>query len=658
MKRDVTISVLLAAATLAVYGPVGGHGFVAFDDMAYFSDNPPVRQGLTWEGVGWAFTTGHVANWHPVTWLSHMVDCQLFGLNAGAHHLVNVLLHIANSVLLYGVLKRMTSAVWPSALVAALFAWHPLHVESVAWASERKDVLSTFFWILTMAAYGRYTRRPGWRTYVWVLLWFALGLMAKPMLVTLPFVLLLLDYWPLGRLTWAGGAADGRRWGGLLAEKIPLFVLSLASSVVTLAVQSHGGAVKSVVWFPWGVRVANALVAYAVYLAKTLWPAHLAAFYPYQPIATWQWVLALAVLGAISLVAICLAARRPYLIVGWLWFLGTLVPVIGLIQVGTQALADRYTYVPLIGVFVMVAWAGGDLAAGGRGRRLVVSVVAGAALAGCLVVTWFQVGYWQDTVSLFERAVRVTHDNARAHRILAKALHDQGQLERAIAHYREALRIEPDEAKAYTNLGRALRKQGQLDAAIAQFRKALRLEPDDAVTHAHIGVALHQQGAWGEAIEHLQTAVRQGHPDESYVRYHLGRALRHNGQFEEAVAQYQAAMRLTPDRPFAYSDLAWLKAVCPEAEIRDTAEAVRLAEQAVVLAQGRYPEALDSLAAAYAAAGRFEEALKQADAALLGARARRDDSLAKAIAARRELYRARQPYREYGAPVPAPERGP
>ncbi|MCY2989851.1 MAG: hypothetical protein NTY19_18560, partial [Planctomycetota bacterium] len=439
MKQNGLACALLVVTVLCAYWPVGRHEFVNFDDPQYLVDNPQVRQGLTWGGIRWAFTTGHAANWHPVTWLSHMIDCQLVGLQAGWHHVIGMLFHIANSVLLYLVFQRMTGAIWRSFMVAALFALHPLHVESVAWAAERKDVLSALFWILSLAAYVRYTAAPSWRSYGVVMVCFALGLMAKPMLVTLPCVLLLLDYWPLGR--WSFEANRRVRLRLLIVEKLPLLALSAASCLVTMIVQSRGGAVGSVTAFPVTVRLANAVVAYVAYLGKLIWPTRLAVFYPYHAIATWQWMSAAAVLAGITAVAIITRRRWPYLLVGWLWYLGTLVPVIGVIQVGRQSMADRYTYLPLVGVFVMLVWWITELSARSRWSQSLLRVAAGTAIIVCLALSFLQVVRWRNSVTLFEHCLRVTGNNALAHTSLGADLRRRGWLDEAMTHYREALRI-------------------------------------------------------------------------------------------------------------------------------------------------------------------------------------------------------------------------
>jgi hypothetical protein len=418
--------------------------FISFDNSNVFIINN-VQAGVTPESITWAFTATRASNWHPLTWLSHILDFQLFGLNAGWHHLINVLFHIANTLLLFFVLRGMTGALWRSGFVAALFALHPLHVESVAWVSERKDVLSTFFWILTMWGYAGYVRRPGIKRYLLVLLLFALGLMAKPMLVTLPFVLLLLDYWPLGRLqpgsSLNGSRSEQRSLGlKLILEKIPLFFLSAGSSVATFMVQKSGGAVASLDSMPLSARVANALVSYVSYLGKMFWPYHLAVPYPLRAeLPGWHVAGSSALLLAITLLALRAVRRRPYLAVGWLWYLGTLVPVIGLVHIGSQAMADRYTYVPLVGIFVVIAWGISELAAGWRYRKIGLTALGSVVLAILMVTSWHQVGYWKSSVTLLERSISVNPNNPVASMNLGHALIAGGKLEQGIDQFSEAL---------------------------------------------------------------------------------------------------------------------------------------------------------------------------------------------------------------------------
>ena len=550
MRRDLAAFVLLVLVTLAVYGQVVDHGFVNYDDNEYVYENPHVQQGLTGKGSGWAFTTTRTGNWHPVTWLSHMLDCELFGLTAGYHHLVNVFLHILNSVLLYLVLRCMTGEVWRSAMVAAMFALHPLHVESVAWVSERKDVLSTLFFMLTLWAYGRYAASPSWMRYGLVFVFLAWGLMAKPMLVTLPFVLLLLDFWPLGRLQ------PGGTLFRLVAEKIPLFVLAAASSVATFVAQRQEGTMSLTYVVPFWDRIANALVTYVAYMGKMFWPGHLAVFYPYRDtLPTGHWVGAALVLAGITVLVGWAGRRRRYLAVGWLWYLGTLVPVIGLVQVGAQSMADRYTYVPLIGLFVMVVWILGDVAARWRRAHIAIAALAGAAILGCVGATWIQVGHWRNGITLFEHTLKVTRDNAVAHTNLGAALMEAGKEHEAIRQYREALRIDPAHANAHVNLGIVLMGQGEEEQAIAHYREAVRIRPGFAQAHDQLGIALAQRGEIDEAIAHYREAVRI-HPEFAGAYSNLGAALMAKGNIDEAITPFRMAIQIDPESAQAYGNLA------------------------------------------------------------------------------------------------------
>ena len=552
-------AVALGLVTLAVFAPVRHHAFVNYDDTLYVTDNPRVQAGLTLDNVRWAFTTGTASNWHPLTWLSHMLDYQLFGLDAGRHHLTSLALHILNALLLLLVLHAMTGALWRSAWVAAMFAVHPLHVEAVAYVAQRKDVLSTLFWLLTMAAYAHYASRPSRRRYGLVALCFALGLMAKPMLVTLPFVLLLLDVWPLAR--WEGTRAHA---GALLVEKVPLLALSAAASAVTFVVQARGGSVGSLTAYPLPTRLANALMAYVAYLRKALWPVDLAAFYPYpHAFPPWQLVGGAALLlGVISWVALQSVRRAPYLLVGWLWFLGTLVPVIGIVQVGTQAMADRYTYVPLIGLLIMVAWGAPDLLAWWRRGPTTAHADDGIALpafatlvvAVCALASRIQVGYWHDSTTLFSHALAVTPDNYLAHNNLGLTLQREGKLDEAAAHLTEALRIVPDYVDAHFNLGITLTHQGRLADAVAQYQEVLRRAPNHARALCNLGAVLREQGKLGTAIAFFDRALEL---DPALVEAHvgLGAALREEGDLAGAIAQYADALRLAPANAEAHNNL-------------------------------------------------------------------------------------------------------
>ena len=570
LRRDVLVCLFLIVITLAVYWQTRNHEFVSYDDNAYVTENPHVQAGLTRQTIIWSFTTTHVANWHPLTWLSHMMDCQFYGLNPSGHHLTNVWFHLVNTVLLFLLLNRLTGASWRSGFVAALFVVHPLHVESVAWVAERKDVLCTLFWLLTMWAYIYYVEKPRLHRYLLTLLTLGLGLMAKPMLVTLPFVLLLLDYWPLGRFQ-AGPAGSNDQGqvqvplnsvrtrspsSRLIWEKAPFFVVSLASCAVTFLVQQKGGAVETVEAFPLTIRIGNALVSYVSYMGKMIWPQNLAVFYPHPgtSLPGWQAVAAGLLLIFITIGVIRAGRKRAYLTVGWLWYLGTLVPVIGLVQVGAQALADRYTYVPLIGLFIMISWFIPDLLAGWRHRGIVLGGAAVTVVSALMVCTWMQLQHWKNDITLFEHALKVTANNYLAHDSLGNALAQKGMLEQAIAHYQEALRIKPNLVNTHNNLGVALLNRGEINRAIAQYYQALRLKSDSAETHNNLGVALFTVGQLDQAIGHYLTAIKLD-PNFGKAHNNLGNVLARKGKLDEAISQYSRALELKTNYPEAHNNL-------------------------------------------------------------------------------------------------------
>ena len=510
-QQAIVICVCLAVLITAVYWPVLHAGFLTYDDDLYVTANPHVLGGLTIRDVMWAFTAYHAANWHPLTWLSHALDCECFGRNAGGHHAVSVLLHVANTVLLFWVLRRMTGATWWSAGVAALFGVHPLDVESVAWVAERKTVLSGLFWMLAMWGYVRYVERPTRGRYAAVVGWYAMGLMAKPMVVTLPFVLLLLDYWPLGRTRWVPSVVGNNaplRFGELVREKLPFFALAAVSCGVTIWAQHSAGAINSLERLPLGARMANAVVSYVWYMEKAVWPSGLAVFYPYRVWPPGAVIMAGAILVAVSGVVIRRVRREPHLAVGWFWFLGALAPAIGLVQVGSQSMADRYTYLPLIGLFIMLCWSVPSRAMERWHLKAITCVAAAAVLAVCAALSRVQVEYWRDSETLFRRALDVTRDNWVAHDGLGVVLEQTGRISEAIGHLEQALRIKPDFAEAHYNLGVALMASGRIPEAIEHYQQALRIKPDYAEAHYNLGVALGQAGRIPEAIGHLEQALR------------------------------------------------------------------------------------------------------------------------------------------------------
>ncbi len=770
--RKPGLCLVLAVITFAVFGQTLRHEFVNYDDDDYVYENPVVARGLTFKGIVWAFTQVHAANWHPLTWLSHMLDCQLYGLHPAGHHLTNVLLHTATVIALFLVLGQMTGAFWRSAFVAAVFAIHPLRVESVAWVAERKDVLSGLFFMLTIGAYARYARRP-WlpARYGLVVLLFGLGLMCKPMLVTLPLVLLLLDYWPLQRV-------EPRKLSGLVLEKLPLLALSAAGCVATLLAQHKG--IQSAGSFSLPMRLANALVACMVYLRQMVYPAGLAAFYPYplNGLPAWEVVLAGMLLAGFSAVALDQRRAQPWILIGWLWYLVMLLPVVGVVQVGDQAHADRYTYLPQIGIYVAVTW----LIAEWGAKRQVSHAAFGGLMAGVvgvlMICAWQQAAYWKNGETLWTHALACTtrndvanfnlgnvlrqegrmdeaishykvalqmrpnyaqtHDNlghallqqgevdeaifhlqkalqinpglanahynlgnafvqkgrvdeaitqyqtalqirpdyAQAHDNLGKTLLQQGRVDEAIDHLQKALQIEPGLLNAYYNLGNALLQKGRVDEAITQYQTALQIRPDYAQAHDNLGNALLQKGRVDEAISHFQTALQirpddaqahnnlgnallqKGMADEaishfqkalqinpSYGKTHsnLGNALLQKGSVTEAIAHFQKALQLEPADPAVQNNLAWLLATSSQAALRNGNKAVELAQQANVLTGGENPVILNTLAAAFAEAGRFSEALETARRALHLAGAQSNPSLAGQLQLEMKLYQAGKP---------------
>ena len=598
-------AVLLTVVTFWVYAPVRHHEFLEYDDDEYITNDVRVQQGLSWDNVVWALTTVQTAtgNWHPLTTLSHMLDCQLFGLDPAGHHLTNLLFHLANVLLLFGVLHRMTGALWPSAMVAALFGLHPLNVESVAWVAERKNVLSTLFWLLTIWAYLGYVQRPGWMRYLGVAGLCMLGLMSKPMTVTLPCTLLLLDYWPLGRLgkDWKEFQA---RLPRLVVEKLPLFILVAVISFLTLQAQSL--AIRTLETLPLGVRLANAVVAYALYLVKMAWPVRLSVFYPhfaYSP-SFWPVFWAALLLMGISLGIGLTQQRFRYLEVGWLWFLGTLVPVSGLVQVGLQSMADRYAYVPLIGVFVMVAWGVSDLTK--KHRRLKPRGVAAAGVCVLIILaalTRMQLRPWQDTITLFEHALQVTSNNYVAHDIVGSELYKKQEFEAAIEHYREALRIHPRYSQSHFNWGLAAIGQGHMDEAVEHFSEAVKINPEDYQAHHNLGVALVRQGRFEEAIEYFQKTVEID-PTYPQAHHNWGRALVGQGSFEAAVEHFREALKVTPDYSPIHYDLG-----VALVRLGSLEEAVEHFQEAVTI-DPRYSEAHHNWGVVLIRQGRVEEAIE------------------------------------------------
>ncbi len=733
------ICILLAVLIWSVFGQTRKHDFINFDDDEYVYENYQIAQGLTLRGIEWAFTHNVSEQRLPLTVLSNMLDCQFYGLNAGGHHVTNVLLHMAAAMLLFLVLRKMTGALWRSAMVAALFAVHPLRVESVAWVTERKDVLSGVFFMLTLWAYARHVRESSridlgagtesvfnhgprlWTFYYWLALaFFALGLMSKATLVTLPFVLLLLDYWPLQRVALpVGGLRSLITLRKLVLEKVPLFGLSVASCVMTLVTQ--GPILKSVGKFPLPARLENAAISYVSYIWKMICPINLAIFYPHPldgaPILkTIGAVLALAVLSA-GLWIFFGRGRRPYCLIGWLWYLGMLVPMIGVVQVGGQALADRYTYLPQIGLYVVLIWGAGEWILGRNHHRWIAGGMALAAIAGLSWCAFHQTSYWRNSESLWTHTLAVTENNAVAYCNLGSVFLKEGKFEEAAAYFRRSLKIDPDERAARCNLGLIHMQKGELDAAIACFKEALEGSPNFAQAHNILGVALFQKGRVDDAIRHYEKVleadsdnayahnnvglalVRKGRIDEAIthykeslaiypdnarahnnlggalfqkgrldeaiaeykksleiepvdadVHYQLGLAFFLNGRENEAILHYERALEIRPDYVEAQNSLAWVQATSRSAALRNGAKAVELAERVNQLTGGEDPVILQTLAAAYAEAGRFSDAQLNARKALRLAQAEKQQNpvLVEQINGELKFYEAGLPFHEDG----------
>ncbi len=637
-QRDMFICLVLVVGILAIYGQVADFQFVNYDDPDFVSGNPIVKRGLSLDALVYAFTRTIASNWHPLTTLSHTLDVQLFGLAAGRHHLVNMGFHVANTLLLFLVFRQMTHRAWRSGVVAALFAWHPLHVESVAWVAERKDLLSALFWMLTLWAYVRYVAQSGVRRYLLVLLFYCLALLSKPMVVTLPFVLLLLDYWPLGRLRLPGllSLSSAREMAGLrgrpidsvaptqatpppasrqvfrlVLEKVPLLLLAAAMSMVTYFVQEQTGAMKLVL--PFSVRLANAVVSYARYLGKMFVPVDLAVLYPHPG----HWAAgvvigALVVLGIVSAGTLLLARRQPWLLVGWLWFLGTLVPVIGLVQAGFQAMADRYSYLPLIGLFLALTWSGASLVSRWPAWGRLMPTTTVLLLGVCLGLSWRQTRYWQNSITLFSHALACTTNNPIAHNNLGNALREAGQREVAAAQFQEALRLKPDYPQAYNSLGAVLYDQGRGEEAIQNMQKALELDPNLFVAHENLGNIFWKRG-----------------------------------QAREAILHWREALRLRPDDLVTLQNLAWLLATHPQSEYRNGSESIRLAQHGCALTGDRDVNLLGTLAAAYAEAGQFPEAVAAAEKAIAAATtAGLTDQAAAHRRLEQQFYQQGKPFRD------------
>ena len=644
---------LLVGLTIAAFCSVVRNDFVVFDDSTSIINNPFVRQGLNPQSIRWAFTTMLTANWQPLTWLSHMLDGQLFGLRPSAHHLMNLLLHILNVLLLYTALKKMTGAILPSAFTTALFAIHPLHVESIAWASERKDVLCALFWFLTMHAYVRFTRQRTLSNSLLVLLPFLLGLMSKPMIVTLPFSLLLLDIWPLERI--GRHAPNATSLPQLLIEKTPLFLCSALACVVTFIAQKSSGAVRALDTIPLFPRLANAAQSYLLYLVKTFWPVHLSVFYPYAPISSPMAIGTLFVLTFITITAIAMFRKAPYFLMGWLWYLGTLVPVIGLIQVGEQAMADRYTYIPLIGIFIMISWGCADLFGhliihlSARNKRWSVVFDRDVLLTtACFLVlllallTGRQVLAWRNTGSLFSHAIAVTRNNYVAHTILGIHLARNGDPEAAIEQYAQALRIKPDHTAALNNWGMALAQQSKYDEAIQRFGAALAIEPFHLEANMNLAMALSDVGRTDLAEAQYRKVIRFA-PNHKNAHFFLGELLLRKGIHEESLYEFNRVLELDPFNSATHNNIAWILSTSSDPMIINAERALSHARRAMELSPTPNTSLLDTLAAAFAVAGRYPEALDAIDRALSLAASSGQEQQLKELSLHKACYEAKTP---------------
>ena len=663
-RITIVIYLFLAAITLAAFAQTIRYDFVNFDDDVYVYNAPAVQAGLTIKGIALAFTSPHARNWHPLTTISHMLDCQLYGLKAGGHHATNVVLHTVAALLLFRVLRQMTGAVWKSAIVAALFAIHPLHVESVAWVSERKDVLSAVFFLAMLNAYVHYARAPSIARYVVVAVLLMGGLMSKPMLVSSPLILLLLDYWPLrrfeqpfstnGKIRTPGSGHQTRAIGHLFLEKIPLLVLSAASCVITFILQKRATGAIPPLPFLW--RMQNAVATYVIYVWKTFWPTDLAVFYPHpnDTLAIWEILVAIGLLLAMTIAAIVFRRKRPYLFTGWFWYVGMLLPVIGLVQVGEQGHADRYTYLSNVGLFLLVVWLVAEVAAVSRFRSR-VALAAAVVLIGALACGAFvQTSYWRNSETLWTHALAVTSNNDVAHNNLGYLCVDRGELDQAISHFEAASSIRSRKQDSHYDVGSAfvqmnladsLARKGLSDEAMVHYEEALRLQPNYADAYYNRGSVLFAEGRIDEAIADWEKAL-QLQPNDADAHTGLGNAFLRQGLLKEAIAHYERALTLSPQDPHSRNNIAWVLATASDPSIRDGARAVEFAQQAVMLSGGRDPHFIRTLAAAYAESNRFSEAIAAAEQGITIAALQGKSGLANTLKKDIILYREHIPLRE------------
>jgi len=694
LRPEILICLFLVLALLVVYWQVRNYTLVNFDDVSYILNNPHIRAGLNFKGIAWAFSFPGYDYWHPMTWLSHMLDCHFYGFKFGMHHQVSLILHILNSILLFLVFRQMTGAVWRSAFVATMFALHPMNVESVAWLAERKNVLSAFFWLITMLTYIHYSKRPSVFRYFPILFVYILGLMSKPMVATLPFVLLLLDYWPLRRINLSHSDSNNHKTLNsnntqfqtsstfrLALEKMPMLILSAACILLSSLAVQRLGSVISTASVPMNLRIKNALVSYISYIIKMIWPHDLAVYYPYpQNIPLWQVAIAGLLLICISFLVFRAVRSKPYLAVGWLWYIGTLVPVIGLVQAGLwPAIADRFIYVPFIGLFTIIAWGVPDLLIQWHYREIKLAAIAAAFFTIFAATTYLQVEYWRNSITLFEHALDVTYNNHIAHHKLGEALKLQNKTEAAAKHYSEALRIKPDFFATHLNIGILLRDEGKLNEAIDYFSRALRLKPDRAEPHFELGITLEKQGDFDMAIRHYREALRikpdyakahnnlgiilvRRNKDKEAI-FHLSEAVRIDSNYaephynlgiiyankrnpEKAILHYKKALDLNPNMAQALYDLSWLLASCENERYRNGEEAIKLAERLCKIAQNNQPLAFGALAAAYAETEKYDEAITTAEKALELALKQGSNKMVLGLKKRLQLYQKKRLYRK------------
>jgi protein O-mannosyl-transferase len=659
MSQSRFVAVALVVLTFATFWHVNRNGFVGYDDPDYITANPIIQQGISKKGLAWAFGRIHGENtyWHPITWLSHMIDAELFGLKPAGHHLMSLALHVANAALLFLVLYKLTGALWPSALVAGLFALHPLQVESFAWATERKNVLSTFFFMLTLWCYASYARSPTIARYLSSLLAFLLGLMCKPALVPLPGLLLLLDYWPLRRLDLfkelrepnapQHSLTPSKKW--IVLEKIPFLALAIASSLITLSAHRGLGMLDQSDAPPRGLRLANVVVSYMSYIRKALWPGDLAVFYPFpKTIAVDTLVVCALFFVAITGIVLWQLKKRPWLAVGWFWFVGMLVPTIGIVTVGIQAMADRFVYISVIGLFLVFVWAIGDWIQRAKLSRPMTVAIALLPFAALIPLAARQVGYWKNDYTLFERARTVTRDNYMAYTAVGGVLMREGKLDAAMNYFGLAKDIQPGFADTYYSIGVAMYRSGRLYESITNFEHALRIRPDYNEARLNLGLALQSAGRLDDSIQAYRSLLEK-HPESEAAHLGIGNAFLTKGLSANAIYHFREAIRLNANSAGAMARLAWILATHSDSSVRNGSEAVRLAKEACELTKYEHVQTVNTLAAAYAETGQFDLAIQTAEQALDLAKSKRELNLVPIIENLRDRYRRREPYREGSA---------